>query len=430
MMITVSELKSAILNRCERYNNDFPIAKREVIELPTLKAINHTLAHDMTSSLDLPHQNLSAMDGFALGFGSDLDKNTTFDIIGESCAGTPFDGEVLKNQAVRIFTGAVVPSTCDTVVMQENTDFETLKNQIDKSKTYQITLTKPASLGSNIRRQGEEITTSETVLTAGKRLNPADLSLLANLGVATVNVVKPLTVGILATGDELVQVGEPLTHLAQIYNSNTPTLKTLLMSLPIEIHDYGIIPDDLEKTTQAVKRAIDECDVIISSAGVSVGDYDFLTQVVDSLGKINHYKVLMKPGKPFVFGEFDTDNKQILYFGLPGNPLSTIVGCLQFVRPAIWRLTGCAINDLPKTLKLSAICQKNIVKKGNRQEFQRAYFEQLDNGEFIVTPFSGQDSHRVKQLTKANCLLVLPAECTGVNIGDKVSIEPFLWNFG
>ncbi|MBF6842112.1 molybdopterin-binding protein, partial [Acinetobacter baumannii] len=139
-------------------------------------------------------------------------------------------------------------------------------------------------------------------------------------------------VGVLATGDELVAVGDELTSLAQIYNSNTPTLKTLLTDLPITIRDYGIIPDDLDKTTSAVNQAMQDCDVLISTAGVSVGDYDFLTTVIEQLGQINHYKVAMKPGKPFVFGELTKNvDKPVLYFGLPGNPLSTVVGTLQFV---------------------------------------------------------------------------------------------------
>ncbi|WP_410473128.1 gephyrin-like molybdotransferase Glp [Faucicola mancuniensis] len=429
-MISVQDLKSAITQRCQTYLIDNPLAKRATIELPLLESSNHILAKDITASFDIPRQHLSAMDGFALAIGSDLAENSVFDVVGESCAGSPFTGTLTTGQAVRIFTGAVVPSDCDTVVMQENTNFADIQSTLDKSQPYTITLAKTANHGSNIRKQGEEVQTGETLLSTGKRLNTADISLLANLGVANVTVAKPLTVGILATGDELVQLGEPLTHLAQIYNSNTPTLKTLLKDLPIIVKDYGIIPDDLDKTTQAVEQAIDECDVIISSAGVSVGDYDFLTQVVDKLGKINHYKVAMKPGKPFVFGEFAKNNKQVLYFGLPGNPLSTIVGCLQFVRPAIWRLTGCAEIDLLKQLRLQAICQSAIRKNSGRQEFQRAYFSQHDDGQFIVTPFTGQDSHRVKQLTRANCLLVLTVERGDVAQGEMVEILPFEWQLG
>ncbi|XP_019328453.1 PREDICTED: uncharacterized protein LOC109279551 [Aptenodytes forsteri] len=373
------------------------------------------------------------MDGFAFAKDNDISQNSTLDIVGESCAGNPYDGELQPNQGVRIFTGAVVPSTCDTVVMQENTNFSDIQATLDKSKPYQITLATTASIGANIRKQGEEVQTGETVLTTGKRLNPTDISLLANLGVAQIKVAKPLTVGIIATGDELVQLGEPLQHLAQIYNSNTPTLKTLLKDLPISIKDYGIVPDSLDATRQTVKNAIADCDVIISSAGVSVGDYDFLTTVIDDLGKINHYKVAMKPGKPFVFGEFGgefaEDNKQVLYFGLPGNPLSTVVGCLQFIKPALWRLSGVVENDIPMQLRLSANTTHDIKKQAGRQDYQRASFVQNEDGSFSVTPLSAQDSHRVKQLSQANCLLVLPKDNAGVKAGESVVIEPFAWNF-
>lgn len=428
-MISVSELKTAIIERCEKYNQTSPLATRQTMSVPTHQALNHILASDIEAGFDIPRQNLSAMDGFALAVGADLSEQAVFEVVGESCAGKPFTGVLAQGQAVRIFTGAVVPNDAGTVVMQENTNFDGIKATLNKSTAYHITLTKSATEGANIRRQGEEIGAGKRVLGVGKRLNPADLSLLANLGVASVTVACPLVVGILATGDELVEVGNPLSSLAQIYNSNTPTLAVLLKNLPIIIRDYGIIPDDLAQTTQVVERAIHECDVVISSAGVSVGDYDFLTQVVDKLGKINHYKVAMKPGKPFVFGEFNKADKEVLYFGLPGNPLSTIVGCLQFVRPALWRLTGCEVWDLPKALTLSAKCQKAITKKGNRQEFCRALFGQDEQGELVVTPFDGQDSHRVKQLTRANCLMILPADCTEVAQGDKVLIEPFEWCF-
>ena len=226
-----------------------------------------------------------------------------------------------------------------------------------------------------------------------------------------------------------MQLGEPLQHLAQIYNSNTPTLKTLLKDLPISIKDYGIVPDSLDATRQTVKNAITDCDVIISSAGVSVGDYDFLTTVIDDLGKINHYKVAMKPGKPFVFGEFVANNKQVLYFGLPGNPLSTVVGCLQFIKPALWRLSGVVENDIPMQLRLSANTTHDIKKQAGRQDYQRASFVQNEDGSFSVTPLSAQDSHRVKQLSQANCLLVLPKDNAGVQAGESVVIEPFAWNF-
>ncbi len=424
-MITVSELKSAISTRIQAYHDNYPLTARPVEQIATMQAQNHILAADVAASFDIPRQHISAMDGFALAVGSDLSAGSVFKVVGESCAGAPFMGELNSGQAVRIFTGAVLPAACDTVVMQEHTSYQ---KPVDEADAYDVSLTQDAKLVANIRRQGEEVQAGEVVLSAGLRITPADISLLMNLGVAEVLVMKPLTVGILATGDELVDVGKPLTTLAQIYNSNTPTLATLLAKLPIRLIDYGIIPDDKDATMRTVSDAIAACDVIISSAGVSVGDYDYLTEVVDALGQINHYKVLMKPGKPFVFGEFSrADGQAVLYFGLPGNPLSTIVGCLQFVRPALWQMSTPLASARPVQLTLSAICTADIHKKGGRQEFQRAHFYQADDGVLYVKPFGGQDSHRVKQLTHANCLLVLAADSRGVAAGEAVLIEPFDW---
>ncbi len=291
-MITMEELQSAIKLRVEKYNNnDFSLKRRAVDTCKLLDSRNQILAQDIKSLFDVPRQNLSAMDGYAIAQGSALSTDSTIEIIGESQAGSAYTGELTAGQGVRIFTGAVVPDSCDTVIMQENTNFAEIKDTLDKSQPYAITLTQTAQIDSNIRKQGEEIQSGEAVLKVGKRINPADISLLANLGISQVQVFEPLIIGLLATGDELVAVGNELTSLAHIYNSNTPTLKTLLTDLPITIRDYGIIPDDLDKTTAAVNEAMQDCDVLISTAGVSVGDYDFLTTVIEQLGQINHYKV-------------------------------------------------------------------------------------------------------------------------------------------
>ena len=428
-MITVAELKAAITERITTYNEqDLPFAKRATETRNLLASQNHILATDIVSPFDVPRQNLSAMDGYGIAKGSILDQGTSIDIVGESQAGSPFSGKLQPGQGVRIFTGAVVPSDCDTVVMQENTNFADIKDSIDKSQTYAIELTQAAKVNSNIRKQGEEIEEDEVVLEAGKRLNPADISLLANLGVAKVEVYKPITVGILATGDELVAVGEPLQTLAQIYNSNTPTLKSMFTQLPVVIQDYGIIPDHLELTKKAVRSAMQECDVLISTAGVSVGDYDFLTTVIEELGQINHYKVAMKPGKPFVFGELtESLDVPVLYFGLPGNPLSSVVGSLQFIIPALWRLSGINEAEIPKSLTLTASLVNDVKKSPGRADFQRGIFSQNAAGEYVVSTAGKQDSHRIKQLSLANCLIVLPKDSGNLVAGDKVTIQLFPW---
>ncbi|HCN16789.1 MULTISPECIES: molybdopterin molybdotransferase MoeA [Psychrobacter] len=428
-MITMEALQSAIKQRIDTYNtNDHPLNTRAVAIYDLIDSRNHILAEDVVSPFDVPRQNLSAMDGYAIAQGSTLAKDSTIEIIGESQAGSAYTGKLTEGQGVRIFTGAVVPDSCDTVIMQENTNFAEIRETLDKSQPYTITLTQSAQLDNNIRKQGEEIKLGEAVLTVGKRLNPTDISLLANLGIDKVKVFKPLTVGLLATGDELVAVGHALESLAQIYNSNTPTLKSLLSDLPIDIRDYGIVPDNLEQTTAAVHEAMQECDVLVSTAGVSVGDYDFLTTVIQQLGQINHYKVAMKPGKPFVFGELNKDlARPVLYFGLPGNPLSTVVGALQFVIPALWQMSGASIQEQPMQLSVKATLTNDVRKMAGRKDFQRGFLSQNDVGSYQVECFSSQQSHRIKQLSRANCFVVLDKDSGNVSANTMVTVQPFPW---
>lgn len=428
-MITVSDLQAAITQRIERFNQtDYPLSQRACQLRSLLDSRNQVLAEAVISPFAVPRQNLSAMDGYAIATGSPLKQDSSIDIVGESQAGSPFTGRLQSGQGVRIFTGAVVPDDCDTVIMQENTNFAAIRDRIDKSKPYPIVLSQDARTNDNIRKQGEEIEQGEQVLSRGKRLNPADISLLANLGVAEVNIFSPLIVGLIATGDELVALGGELQSLAQIYNSNTPTLKSLLADLPIVIKDYGIIPDQLDATTERVHAAMQECDVLISTAGVSVGDYDFLTTVIKQLGQINHYKVAMKPGKPFVFGELTKDlAKPVLYFGLPGNPLSTVVGGLQFVIPALWQMAGVPASERPMRLTLSATVTNDIRKSPGRRDYQRAVLTQAHDGSYQVHCFTSQQSHRIKQLSQANCFVVLDQDSGDVAAGSTVTVEPFPW---
>ncbi len=432
-MITTEQLMLAIKDRVKIYNQtDSPVNKRATQTSALLESCNQILAEYITSPFAVPRQNVSAMDGYAIAHNSDRQKGAIIEIIGESQAGNAFIGTLKKGQGIRIFTGAVVPDGCDTVVMQENTNFAYIKNSIDKTQPYEIIFSKAADVDANIRKQGEEIQQNELVLQQGKRLNPADISLLANLGINKVEVFKPLTVGLLATGDELVALGDKLKSLAQIYNSNTPTLKSMLAELPIIIRDYGIIPDDLEKTTKAVHKAMQKCDVLISTAGVSVGDYDFLTTVIEQLGQINHYKVAMKPGKPFVFGELFGDkdkgaDKPVLYFGLPGNPISTVVGALQFIIPALWQLSGASKEEQPMRLTVTATLINDIKKSVGRTDFQRGLLSRDAQGNYQVECFFNQQSHRIKQLSRANCFIVLAQDTGDIKSGNTVEVQPFPW---
>ncbi|MDN5898211.1 MAG: molybdopterin molybdotransferase MoeA, partial [Psychrobacter sp.] len=259
-MITVEALKSAIKQRIAAYHhNDYPLHNRQIDSYDLLASRNQILAKDIISPFAIPRQNLSAMDGYAIARSSVLSADSTITIIGESQAGSAYTGDIKSGQGIRVFTGAIVPDGCDTVIMQENTNFAAIKDTLDKSQPYSISLSQTAKCDNNIRKKGEEIEAGEVVLRQGKRLNPTDISLLANLGFDRVDVYQPLIVGLLATGDELVAIGHTLDSVAQIYNSNTPTLKTLLADLPIDIRDYGIIADDLDKTTAAVTEAMQAC---------------------------------------------------------------------------------------------------------------------------------------------------------------------------
>ena len=426
-MITIEQMQAAITERIAQYHTEVT-PNTQTLTLDD--SLNHILATDVRAPFAIPRQNVSAMDGYAIATGSNTESGATLEIVGESKAGSPYRGHIQTNQGVRIFTGAVVPEGCDTIVIQEEAE-RFSANAADNSNHHDtISLTASAPAGKYIRYAGEEIAEDEAVLLKGQRITPTDISLLASLGVAEISVYRPLTVGILATGDELVSVGQPLTHSAQIYDANTPTLKQLLAGLPIKVQDYGIIPDDWDKTKETVQQATTDCDVLISTAGVSVGDYDYLTRVIDALGHINHYKVAMKPGKPFVFGElYKADNTPVLYFGLPGNPLSAVVGAMQFVIPALWRLSGIHTPALLTPLTLRARLTCDTKKAKGRTDFQRAQLVQQVDGSFDVTCFAGQQSHRIKQLSQANCFAILDKDSGDVPAGTSVWVQPFPWAF-
>lgn len=373
------------------------------------EAQGRVLAQSLISSMNVPSANVSAMDGYALHQAPKA--NERLSVIGESIAGKAFAGAVQAGQAVRIMTGAVVPEGADCVVMQENVE----------RLEHEIVLQKDSRLGDNIRRMGEEIAFGAEVLSVGRRLNAADILLLAALGVAQVPVFKRLKVAVLSTGDELVAVGNPLSADGQIYDSNRAMICALLQKLPVEIVDFGLIADDLAAIKATLATAAQTCSVVITSGGVSVGDYDFLRKAVEALGKIHTYQVKMKPGKPFVFGSIG----QAVYFGLPGNPVSSYVGMNRIVMPALWQLANAqALPELVLQLPLA----QALKKAAGRRDFQRGVMQKSAQG-WEVGVASRQDSHRVLGLSSANCLIDLPEEMENPVAGTLVDVYPFLSQF-
>lgn len=400
-MLTLDELNALIANALQA-----PTKAGETVALH--QAQGRVLDADVISPLNMPVVDVSAMDGYAFHH----DGTTRLVLIGESVAGKPFAGKVGAGECVRIMTGAVVPEGADSVEMQEN---------VVRDGEH-IVLSQKVKSGSHIRRAGEEVREGETVLRAGQVLTAADILLLAALGQAHVKVRARFAVGVFSTGDELVSPGGALSERGQIYDSNRALLIALLQEMPVEIIDGGIVRDDLAAIKDTLAEMGGRCDVILTSGGVSVGDYDFLKDAVQALGEIKSYKVKMKPGKPFVFGRVG----KAVYFGLPGNPVSGFVGFSRIVRPALWQMAGA--DPAPEAFSLVVPLAQGVRKSAGRRDFQRGHLQRTESG-WQVVPQGAQDSHRIYGLARANCLIDLPAASGDLVAGDQVTVWPFFGRF-
>lgn len=379
------------------------------------QAANRVLAQDIISPINVPSFDNSAMDGYAIKL-ADLDQFSTFTIAGKAFAGKPFEGEIKSGECVRIMTGAMLPTGCDAVIMQEETE---------QAGENQIKFTNSIKLGQNIRRVGEDVAQGSLVLAKGSLLNVASLPLLASLGIAKVEVFKRTKVAILSTGDELVSVGKPLAT-GQIYDTNRFAVRLMLEKLNCEILDFGILSDDPTIFEETFVKAQQAADVLITSGGVSVGEADFTKDVLEKLGKIAFWKIAIKPGKPFAFGFLGESEKQTVFFGLPGNPVSALVTFYQLVQPALARLSGLNDDYLANlTPKMTACAATNLKKAAGRQDFQRGFYFINEQGELMVKPVGQQGSHIFSAFYESNCFIVLEAERGNVQAGEKVTIQPF-----
>jgi len=371
-------------------------------------ALQRVLAAPIVSPLAVPAHDNSAMDGYALR-GDDLPSSGTRElrVIGTALAGAPFQARVEPGTAVRIMTGAVLPQDADTVVMQERVERQgdTLRIDADNKR------------GQNTRRAGEDIQPGAIVLEAGRLLTPADLGLIASLGIAEVPVRRRLRVAFFSTGDELRSLGEILTE-GQIYDSNRYTLYGMLAKLGVELLDMGVIGDEQGVLEQAFRDAAANADAVITSGGVSVGEADFVKDILNRLGEVNFWKIAMKPGRPLAFGKIDN----AIFFGLPGNPVSVMVTFYQFVQPALRRMLGqtealVPLFQVPVTHRLR--------KRPGRMEFQRGVLERQADGSLVVHGTGDQGSGILSTMSRANCFIILPDESAGVEAGERVYVQPF-----
>lgn len=377
--------------------------------LPVRKALNRVLADDMKSDIDVPAKANSAMDGYAVR-AADISSEggTELKVIGTALAGKPFDAELPPGAAVRIMTGAVVPDGADAIVIQERT-------QRDGDR---VIINDSIRAGDNVRAAGEDIRAGESVLSRGTRLMPAELGLLASLGIGEVGVMRHPRVAFFSTGDELRSVGEDLKP-GEIYDSNRYTLFGMLERIGADINDMGVVRDEPAALEQAFRKAGAEADMVITSGGVSVGEADYVKEVLRKVGSIHMWKVAMKPGRPLAFGRID----KAWFFGLPGNPVSVMVTFYQFVQPALRKMAGESGPVIPTAIPVKCVSRLN--KRPGRVEYQRGVLEREENGALVVRKTGAQGSGILSSMSHGNCFIVLAQDSTDVKPGTMVQVQPF-----
>lgn len=400
--------------------NALPVAKaNEVIrsfirpvsgveKLPVRAALGRVLAKDIVSPIDVPSHDNSAMDGYAVR-GTDLSSSgaVTLTEIGAAFAGREFTGAVGARECVRVMTGAVMPRGADTVVIQE----------IVKVDGKRVTVPAGQESGQNRRLAGEDLKKGRPALEAGRLLRPADLGLVASLGIGEVSVRRKLKVAFFSTGDELVSVGKKL-KAGEVYDSNRYTLWGMLARLGCEVVDLGVVRDDPKKLEAAFRKAAAGADAVVTSGGVSVGEADFTKQMMAKLGEVTFWKIAMRPGRPMAFGRIRSRGKSSYLFGLPGNPVAVMVTFYHFVRGALLYMAGRSDTDLPL---LRAKSETAMRKKAGRTEYQRGILE-LKNGEWTVRLTGAQGSGILRSMSEANCFVVLGHEQGSVAAGDYVDV--------
>jgi molybdopterin molybdotransferase len=381
-----------------------PMAE-ETVPLPA--ACGRFLAKPLIAPINLPPFDNSAMDGFAVRAedtaGASKEKPVTLHLLGRTAAGEQTGPALQPQSCLRVFTGSALPPESSAVIMQEDT-------QIDPLKPASIHMLDAVKPWENVRLRGEDVKEGEQVLCAGERLNAQKLALISALGVAQLLVSKRPVVGLIATGNELVESGGALFP-GQVFESNRICLASMLEAAGACPVVYPIVADELDATRRALKKAFDECDVVVSTGGVSVGELDYVKRAFEEIGgKLHFWKVAMKPGKPFVFGECHDK----FFFGLPGNPVSAFVTFLLLVRPVVLKLQG-ALEVLPPRMPGTLV--EPLANTGERRHFMRVCVD--PNGK--VSSAGPQASHRLGSLAQANALIDL-APNTVVPAGTSVSV--------
>jgi molybdopterin molybdotransferase len=394
--------------------SEFITPMQEAETVAIRPALGRVLATDIISPINVPSHDNSAMDGYAFRSG-DLITNEAIElkVIGIAYAGKAYVGAVQTGQCVRIMTGAAMPADCDTVIPQELT-----QHASESSVTIPANTVKA---GDNRRLAGEDLAAGKAALRKGKKLTPADIGLIASLGISRVFVKRRLRVAFFSTGDELRSVGETLDE-GCIYDSNSYTIYGMLTRLGCDVIDMGVVKDDPDSLEAAMRSACEDTDVIITSGGVSGGDADYTKQLLEKLGDVAFWKINMRPGRPMAFGKISSNGKNAYLFALPGNPVAVMVSFYFFAREALLQMMGAQCEPLPL---MRVISQSSIHKKPGRTEYQRGILCRDNNDNQSVRITGSQGSGILRSMSEANCMVVVHHNQSGVNAGEMVDVVVF-----
>jgi len=393
-------------------------------EKPILSCLGQVLAEDVYSTIDIPPLDNSAMDGFAVRaedtYGVSKSSPKVFPVIGEVAAGSMPLAEVKSGTVIRIMTGAPLPKGADAVVQFEDTDEVTWK--LPHGNSSQIGILRQVEKGLNVRPRGEDIAKGTLILKKGTVLRPSEIGVLASVGHSTALVIRRPIVSVLATGDELVDVDQPLS-LGKIYNSNTYTIAAQVLRYGGIPKILGIGRDSVQSLNEKIGEGLDS-DMLITSGGVSLGDYDIVKDVLAKRGEIAFWTVCMKPGKPLAFGVIRSGEKKVPHLGLPGNPVSSMVTFEQFARPVILKMMGKKNFTKPS---IQAVIEDDVMNTDGRHIFARVIVTK-QGGQYHASLIGPQGSGILTSMAKANGLAIIPENTKGVKAGDIVQVQMLDWS--
>lgn len=373
--------------------------------IPLSKAMDRVLATDQYSPFNVPPHTNSAMDGYAIVFTDPLP--VSWRLVGEAYAGRGYPEKLKQGEAVAIMTGAPVPEGADTIIIKEAASLQgaTLSIQGGVQK------------GQHVRLAGEDIPRGSLCLPSGSLLSPQALGLLASMGLSSVEVFKPVRVAIFSTGDEVVDQGKALPEFG-IYDTNRFTLRGMLTRLGCEVIDLGIIEDDQRSLSEALALAASSADIMLSSGGVSMGEADYIKSALKKEGRVDFWRIAMRPGRPLAFG--DVGGKP--FFGLPGNPVAVMVTFMQFVQPALRKMMG---QTSWQPNRMIATAEETLKSRLGRTDYSRGVYHINESGRLVVRSTGSQGSGILTSMVMANCLIEITDEFERIDVGEPVLIQPF-----